>query len=548
MRAAIHFHPDAFVLEGNQIMGRRAAGAAFLRAVVENAGGGPVIGYVNSKEEVADFIQLVRGLDAGVAAQCLVNGDFGPLSRIGALYRADPVMGPAARLRLRASPTSYSLCGITHTLLSSGTLDAIGALLSEPVMDWDALICTSSAALQVVTSTFDEAEEYLRWSVGATSPRRPQLPVIPLGIHSDDWTPSDAARSAARRRLGIADDEVVLLFAGRLSTSAKAHPFQMYEALQDVAERTGKRLTLLLAGQFFNRVIEEDFRDNAAISCPDVRLLHVDGDDAGLYAAAYAGADIFISLADNLQETFGITPLEAMAAGLPVLVSDWNGYRDTVRNGIDGFRIATWAPAAGPAARIAALYEITDNYDFHSSRTCTLVSMDMAQLVNRLSQLVDNPDLRREMGEAGRLRATQEFDWRVIYQRYGALFDELAARRASAVSSDRRAWLAQAPAAHFAHDDPFRRFSSYATRAVSGETIVKAMPGADAAKYGELIARPMLSFWRMPPDLAGRILGAAQSPVPVEEIARRLGHTTDQMIEQTARLAKLNLLTLYHPG
>ena len=30
-----------------------------------------------------------------------------------------------------------------------------------------------------------------------------------------------------------------------------------------------------------------------------------------------------------------------MAAGVPLVVSDWNGYRDLVRNGIDGFRVPT---------------------------------------------------------------------------------------------------------------------------------------------------------------------------------------------------------------
>ena len=51
-------------------------------------------------------------------------------------------------------------------------------------------------------------------------------------------------------------------------------------------------------------------------------------------------ADLFVSLADNPQETFGITPLEAMAAELPCLVSDWDGYRDTVTNDV-GCRIPT---------------------------------------------------------------------------------------------------------------------------------------------------------------------------------------------------------------
>jgi glycosyltransferase involved in cell wall biosynthesis len=453
-------------------------------------------------------------------------------------------MGPSARLRLRSGVASYSLCGITHTLLSTGTIDAIGGFLTEPVMSWDALICTSSAALQVVTSTLDEAVEYLRWRTGAaTAPPRPQLPVIPLGIHCDDWTLSESARLAARKRLGVSDDEVAILFAGRLSFAAKAHPFQMYEALQAVAEQTGEKLVLLLAGQFFTPGIEKAFRESAAFSCPDVRFLHVDGEKVEDYEAAFAGSDIFLSLADNLQETFGITPLEAMAAGLPTVVSDWDGYRDTVRNGIDGFRITTWAPSAGPGARIAALYEISDDYDSHSSRTSTLVSVDFAQLVKRLITLVTIPELRREMGEAGRLRARQEFDWQVIYPRYRELWSELTARRTRAGASDQ-----PAPASHFAHDDPFRRFVSYATRTVSAATLVTVARGGCAARYAELTAGAMLRFWRMPPELAEKILGAsAGGPVSVEELALLCGTTKNQMIEQIARLAKLNLVTLQAP-
>ena len=40
---------------------------------------------------------------------------------------------------------------------------------------------------------------------------------------------------------------------------------------------------------------------------------------------------------DNAQETFGLAVAEAMAAGLPLVASDWSGYRDLVRDGIDGY-------------------------------------------------------------------------------------------------------------------------------------------------------------------------------------------------------------------
>ena len=46
---------------------------------------------------------------------------------------------------------------------------------------------------------------------------------------------------------------------------------------------------------------------------------------------------MFCSLPDSVEETFGIVPIEAMAAGLPVVVSDWDGYKDTVRDNVDGF-------------------------------------------------------------------------------------------------------------------------------------------------------------------------------------------------------------------
>ena len=43
-----------------------------------------------------------------------------------------------------------------------------------------------------------------------------------------------------------------------------------------------------------------------------------------------------IALVDNLRD-LGLAVAEAMAAGLPLVVSDWNGYRDLVRDGMDGF-------------------------------------------------------------------------------------------------------------------------------------------------------------------------------------------------------------------
>jgi glycosyltransferase involved in cell wall biosynthesis len=58
-------------------------------------------------------------------------------------------------------------------------------------------------------------------------------------------------------------------------------------------------------------------------------------------------------LSDNIQETFGLTPVEAMACGLPVVISDWNGYKETVDDQREGFLIPTWMPPPGLGEELA---------------------------------------------------------------------------------------------------------------------------------------------------------------------------------------------------
>ena len=81
--------------------------------------------------------------------------------------------------------------------------------------------------------------------------------------------------------------------------------------------------------------------------------------------SAWRAADIFVSLSDDIQETFGLTPVEAMAASLPCVVSDWNGYKDTVADGETGFRIPTTTIGPGAGIDIADRHAAgVDSYDW----------------------------------------------------------------------------------------------------------------------------------------------------------------------------------------
>ena len=185
-------------------------------------------------------------------------------------------------------------------------------------------------------------------------------------------------------------------------------------------------------------------------------------------SAAWNSADVFMSLTDNLQETFGITPIEAMASGLPVIVSDWDGYRDTVRDGIDGFRIPTAMPQSGMVTNSAHRYGLgIINYDYYCGETSHLVSVDIERACHALDILIANPDLRRLMGNTAQAYARATFDWSVIIKAYENLWEELAEERQAGQSDRREEQLHHAWSARM---DPFDSFSSYPTFQVQPET------------------------------------------------------------------------------
>src|SRR5688572_2606490 len=240
-----------------------------------------------------------------------------------------------AWLRRFAGQRDYSLCGVTHTICTKNVMAYFGHLATTPVQPWDALICTSTAVKRVVEQTLAEYCDYLAARCGAKPDVPVQLPIIPLGIDAASFARSPDTkimRAGLRKALEIGDEDIVVLYVGRLNYYAKAHPIPMYLAVERAARTTGKRLHLLQVGWFEQEKEEKAFKDSAEKFCPGVNCLFMDGRRPEVRRQAWASGDIFVSLSDNIQETFGLTPLEAMAAGLPVICTDWDGYQETVRH------------------------------------------------------------------------------------------------------------------------------------------------------------------------------------------------------------------------
>jgi hypothetical protein len=177
---------------------------------------------------------------------------------------------------------------------------------------------------------------------------------------------------------------------------------------------------------------------------------------------------------------------------MPSVVTDWNGYRDTIRDGIDGIRVPTLMPPATWGEDLADRHAAAiDNYDHYSGFTSQFVAVDPEACAAAYGRLIGDEALRRRMGDAARQRAVAEFDWRVVVGRYQELWAELAEVRRSAAESAPR--TAPQPA-NPSRADPYQAFASYATAALSAGDRIALAPGASVAAFDAIIGHALVAF------------------------------------------------------
>lgn len=476
MTAALYYHPEAYTTSGPKLMGRNAAGESFLRGFLAHSRATTFWAQVQKPEHAQHFARAVQAFGRSEPVKAVDKHTLGALVQAGVVYHPGPGIGEHAWQRAAFGHGAWSLCGITHTTSSAGAMDALAALLTTPVQPWDAVICTSTAVKNNVERLLQAQVDYLKDRLGIGKLVLPQLPVIPLGIHTQDFAFTPDQQAAARQVLGVDANTRVVLFMGRLSFHAKAHPLAMYQALETAAQQTGQPVVLVECGWHANEFIEKAYADAARLACPSVRVITLDGRKAQDRQTAWAGADVFCSLSDNIQETFGIVPIEAMAAGLPVVVSDWDGYKDTVRDGIDGFRVPTLMPQAGLGGDLATRHALEiDTYDMYCGHTCSLVAVDVQATAQAFVRLFESPELRWQMGEAGRQRARSVYDWAAIIPQYEALWAQLTQVRQAQANN-----LQPLPHPWPARMDPFHAFAAYPTQTLTPQTLL-ALVDVDAA-------------------------------------------------------------------
>lgn len=388
-------------------------------------------------------------------------------------------------------------------------------LLLDGFAACDSCICTSRALRAVVCDTLEYIAEEMRRHTGAELEFRGRLDVLPLGIDTQRFAPRD--KHAIRETLGISPEAFVILWFGRFSVIDKADllpVLRMYRRL--VRANPRRHLLLLLAGN--------DRRDIPFV--PSIREFAVElgiADHVRILENApadtrhdlFAAADVFTSPVDNLQETFGITPVEAMASGIPQVVSDWDGYRDTVVQGVTGFRIPTyWTDCDGDDQTDYGI----GGFGYQGFLWSQSLALDLREYQAAMQRLIDDPSLREAMRVASRKRAVECFDWRVVVRAYQNLWEELSAVAAVLRPQD-------VPPVPLVSAAMCRRFASFPTAMLEGtEHLTVSDDGM------RLLSQDEPFPWHSPAEpalvdakpLMELLASVAERPGPVQDIATRL--------------------------
>jgi UDP-glucose:(heptosyl)LPS alpha-1,3-glucosyltransferase len=176
-----------------------------------------------------------------------------------------------------------------------------------------------------------------------------------------------ACRREIRGRHGIGESELLLLFVGM--------NFEVKGLDAIIAALPKTRSKLLVVG----RGNERKYRELARSLGVADAVVFAGTQPAGI-ERYYRAADAFIML--SAFDTFGLVVLEAMAAGLPVIVSENVGAKDLVENGRNGFVVS-----GGAAAQVMELADASRREAMGTAAAQTAARHDWAELAHKMDAI-----------------------------------------------------------------------------------------------------------------------------------------------------------------
>ncbi len=222
------------------------------------------------------------------------------------------------------------------------------------------------------------------------------ISIVPCGFDAKELWPLDKA--AARKLLGLPIDEPVVLQLGRMVPRKGVD--NVIRAIALLREKYAISAHLLVVGGETGKpgsppsTEMERLRSIAQKEKVEDLVTFVGQKSRDQIRYYYSAADIFVST--PWYEPFGITPVEAMACGTPVIGSNVGGIKFTVVDGKTGYLVKPKEPA---------------------------------MLAERLAKLLSDPALLEQFGKLGIRRVNRQFTWEKVVRTLAEIYDEILCAR-----------------------------------------------------------------------------------------------------------------------
>jgi len=218
-----------------------------------------------------------------------------------------------------------------------------------------------------------------------------KITIIPCGFSATEFYPVD--KECARKVVGLPQNEHIILQLGRMVPRKGVD--NVIRALGHL-KQSKKPVRLVIVGGEYEELEET--------TCPEfARLMNIvreNGVETSVIFAGrknrdrlkyyYAAADVFITT--PWYEPFGITPLEAMACGTPVIGSNVGGIKYSVAEGETGLLVPAEAPE---------------------------------MLAEKINVLLGNEELRNRMSDNAIKRVNTYFTWAEVARQVNGLYKNL---------------------------------------------------------------------------------------------------------------------------
>jgi len=208
-----------------------------------------------------------------------------------------------------------------------------------------------------------------------------QWQVLAPGVDVARFSEPDRAvcRADIRKRHGIGASDILLLFVG-MNFAVKGLDTVIAALAKARAARPEANIRLLVVGRG-----DEGGYLRMAQSLGIAEAVTFAGTRVDGLERYYRAADIFIMLSQF--DTFGMVVLEAMAAGLPVIVSPNVGAKDLVQEGVNGFVLPEHQDEDAAADRIIQLSEAEQREAMGTAAAHTAATHDWERLAEKIEQI-----------------------------------------------------------------------------------------------------------------------------------------------------------------